>query len=102
GARADQRLGDLPVDVRDGARDALAVPLRAAVAKLGRLELAGRGARWDRRAAPCSAVQQHVDLDGRIAPRVEDLARVDGLDRRHETRETSWEQRLRGTGPRPR
>ena len=42
------RLRDLAVHVGDGPRDALAAPLRAAVAQLDRLVDAGRGARRDR------------------------------------------------------
>ncbi len=45
------RVGDLAVDVADGLRDALAAPGVAAVAQLGGLELAGRGAGRHRRAA---------------------------------------------------
>ena len=41
---AGDRLGDLAVDVADGLRDALAPVGVAAVAQLGGLELAGRGA----------------------------------------------------------
>ena len=79
---ADERLGDVAVDVRDRLRDALARPGVAAVAQLGRLELAGRGARRHRGAAAGAGVERHLDLDRRVAPRVEDLARVYALDRR--------------------
>ena len=48
---ADERLGDLAVDVADRLRDALAAPGVAAVAQLDRLELAGRRAGRDRGAA---------------------------------------------------
>jgi len=74
------RLGDLGVDVADGLRHPLAAPRRAAVAQLGRLELARRGA-GGHRGAPLGAGAQHqVDLDGRVAARVEDLARMERLD----------------------
>src|SRR5262249_41726193 len=83
GAGADEGLRDLAVHVGDGAGDALAVPRRSAVAKLGGLELARRGARRYGRAAARAGVEGHVDLDRGIAPRVEDLTRVDGFDRGH-------------------
>ena len=57
--------------------------LLAAVAQLDRLELAGRGARGHRRQAPRAGVEHDLDLDGRVAPRVEDLPRVDALNRGH-------------------
>src|SRR6185437_17024649 len=77
---------DLAVDVRHGARDALAVPRLAAVAQLGGLELAGRGPRWHRRMTVCSGAQPDLDLDRGVAATVEDLARVHALDLTHATR----------------
>ena len=86
GAGARQRRGDLAVDVGDRLRDALAGPGVAAVAQLDRLELAGRGARGDRGEAARAGLERDLDLDGRVAARVEDLARVDGGDGAHGTR----------------
>ena len=83
GAGAGQRRGDLAVDVGDGARDALAGPGVATVAQLDRLELAGRGAGGNRGQTAGAGLQRDFDLDGRIAARVEDLARVDGGDGAH-------------------
>ena len=77
---ARDRRGDLAVDVRDRPRHALAEVGVAAVAQLGRLELAGRGAGRDRRAAARARAQREVDLDGRVPARVEDLTGVDALD----------------------
>ena len=71
---------ELAVDVRHRPLHALAAPPLAAVAQLGGLELAGRGARRHRRPAVGARAQAEVDLDGRVAPRVEDLAGVDVLD----------------------
>ena len=88
GARAGERLRDRVVDVADRRRHALAAPALAAVAKLGRLELAGRCAGRDRGAAERAAVEPDVDLDRRVAPRVEDLPCVDLFDRAHERRES--------------
>ena len=51
----------------------------AAVAQLDRLELAGGGARGHGGAAGRAGIERDVDLDRRVAPRVEDLARVDAL-----------------------
>ena len=60
--------------------------VRAAVAQLGGLELAGRGARRDGRAAGRAGAQGELDLDGRVASRVEDLAGVDAFDLAHGSR----------------
>ena len=49
----------------------------AAVAQLDRLVHAGRRAGRDGGAADGARLEQHVDLDGRVAARVEDLAGVD-------------------------
>ena len=78
-----QRRGDLAVDVGDRPRDALAGPGVAAVAQLDRLELAGRGARGHRGQAARAGLERDLDLDRRVAARVEDLAGVDGGDRAH-------------------
>jgi hypothetical protein len=67
------RFGDLAVDVRDRLRDALASPLRSAVAQLDRLVHARGRSGGDGRPAGTS-LHLRVDLDGRIAARVEDLA----------------------------
>ncbi len=88
GACARQRRGDLAVDVGDRARDALAGPGVAAVAQLDRLELAGRGARGHRREAARAGLERHLDLDRRVAARVEDLAGVDGGDGAHGARQS--------------
>ena len=80
----------------DRGRDALARPAVAAVAKLGGLELAGRGARGHRGAAAWRPIlEPHVGLDRRIAPRVEDLARVDAFDDSHDRRGRLDEKALR-------
>ncbi len=83
GAGAHQRVGDVPVDVGDGLRHPLAAPGLAPVAQLRGLELAGRGAGGHRGAPGGLRVERHLDLDRRVSPRVEDLACVDALDRRH-------------------
>ena len=88
GAGADQRRGDLAVDVGDRPGDALAGPGVAAVAQLDRLELAGRGAGGHRGEAAGAGLERDFDLDGRVAARVEDLPRVDGGDGAHGTRES--------------
>ena len=69
-----------PLDVRDRLRHALAaVGGLAAVAQLDGLELPGRSAGRNGRAAERAGLEPHVDLDGRVAARVEDLAGVDVL-----------------------
>ena len=60
----------------------LPCPGLAAVAQLGRLELARRGARGHRRAPVRAGAQLDLDLDRRVAAAVEDLAGVDSLDLR--------------------
>ena len=81
---AAHRLGDLTVDVGHGVQHALAeVGALVAVAQLGRLELAGRRAGRHRRASRDAGAQCELDLDRRVAPRVQDLARMDLLDLAH-------------------
>jgi len=70
-------LGDLAPDVRDRLPDALAAIGLAAVAELDRFVDTGRCSRGDRRPAERAGVQLHVDLDGRIAARVENLTGAD-------------------------
>ena len=84
GLHLDHRLGDLAVDRVDRLLDALAEPAAlVAVALLDRLVRAGRGARGHRGAADAAILEQHLDLDRRIAAAVEDLAAVDVDDRGH-------------------
>ena len=71
---------DLVVDVADGVGDALAAVAVAAVAELGRLELPGGRARRDDGAAGGAGGEEHLDLDGGVAARVEDLPPRDVLD----------------------
>ena len=77
------RLRELAVHVRDCLGHALASPGVAAVTKLHGLELARGGARGHGGAARGPGLQEHVHLDGRVPPGVEDLARVDLLDAAH-------------------
>ena len=80
----DERIEDLAVDGVDGLQHALAeIALLVAVAQLHRLVRAGRGARGHRRAAARAILQHHIDLDGRIAAAVEDLAADDVDDGGH-------------------
>ena len=84
GAQAGQRVADRAVHRVDRAAHALAaVALGVAVAQLDRLVRAGRGTRWHRRAPHRAVLEQNVDLDGRIAPTVEDFACNDVDDDRH-------------------
>ena len=71
------------VDVRDRLGHALAAPGVAPVAKLGRLELARRGAGGHGGAPGGAGVEAHLDLDRRVPARVEDLAGVYAVDRAH-------------------
>ena len=83
GVEADQRGGDLVVHVRRPPSHALAaVPLRVAVAQLDGLDDAGRGAGRDGGAPDRARLELDVDLDGRVAARVEDLRALHGGDLR--------------------
>ena len=78
---AVERLRDLAVHGGDGAKDPLAAKsVLIAIAKLDRLVCAGRGARWNSGATARAASQRDVHLNGRVAARVENLARVDRGD----------------------
>ncbi len=78
GVAADDDLGQRAVDVGDGLGDALAEVARlVAVAELDGLVDAGAGARGDGGAAERAVGQDDVDLDGRVAAAVEDLAAAD-------------------------
>ncbi len=82
GVEAPHRRCDLADDVLDRLRDALAEPgRRVPVAELDSLELPRRGAGGHRGPAGRPGFEQHLDLDGRVAPGVEDRAGADVLDR---------------------
>ena len=79
---ADDDLGQRAVDVGDGLGDAFAEVARlVAVAELDRLVDAGAGPRGDGRPAERAVGQDHIDLDGRVAAAVQDLAPADLGDR---------------------
>ena len=80
---APRERGELAVHVADRLRDGLAAERGAAVAQLDRLVHAGRRTRGNRCAADSSGLELDVDLDGRVAARVENLAGVDGSDQAH-------------------
>ncbi len=76
--RAQQFGRDDLADVRHGLEHALAAVLGlVAVAQLDRLVGARGGARRHRRAADRTVNEHHVDLDGRVAAGIEDLAGFD-------------------------
>ena len=75
---------DHVADVLDRLQHALAeVALRVAVAQLERLVLAGRGAGRNGRAAERAAVEADLGLDGGVATRIQNLARVEPDDLGH-------------------
>ena len=81
GLASGQRRRDLAVDVGHRLGHALAeVALLVAVAQLERLALAGRGARRHRGAPGGAALEDDIDFDSRVPPRVQDLAAVHGLN----------------------
>ena len=83
GVAAVDGLGDLAVDVAHRLGHALAAVRVGAVAQLGGLELAGRGAAGHDRAPGRARAQHELDLDRRIAATVEDLPGVDLVDLAH-------------------
>src|SRR5699024_279780 len=81
---AEQVRGDLLHDRVDGVLDALAqIAPGVAVATLDGLELTGGGPGRHGRACGGAVVECHLDLDGRVAARVEDLAGEDCVDTGH-------------------
>src|SRR5205085_2029990 len=77
---ADDLRADLVLDCVDGVADALAAVALAAVALLDGLERTGGGAAGNGGPRHGAVVEEHLDLDGRVAAGVEDLATGDGLD----------------------
>ena len=90
GLHAADRLEDLAVDGFDRALDALAEEARAAVAQLDRLVRAGRGAGGHGGAAHRAVFEHDVDLDGRVAAAVENLAADDVDDGGHGEVLSEW------------
>src|SRR5690606_5938439 len=81
---ADELGGDVVLHGLDRAFDTLAEgPRGVAVATLDGLEGTGRRARGDCCASERAVVERDLDLDGRVAARVEDLAGAYGLDAGH-------------------
>ena len=94
GVEALDRRAELVDHVVDGLEHALAeVAALVAVAQLVGLERAGGCAGGDGGAGDGAVVEQDLDLDGRVAAGVEDLAGADSFDGRHGD---SW--KLRGGG----
>ena len=81
--KAHDRGGDLAVDMPDCARDALAEPGGVAVTQLDGFVLTRGGPGRNRRHAAGTGSELDLDLDGRVAARVEDLPRVDGGNGAH-------------------
>ena len=88
----EEHVADLAVHVAHRRRHALAAEPGAPVAQLDRFVLAGRGTRRDDGAAPGAGDEQHLDLDRRVATRIEDLAPDDVLDLAH-PRTPRWSAR---------
>ena len=81
---AFEEIADLTVHVLDRVLYALAAPRVAAVTQFDRFVDPGRGARRRYGATGGARFQMDVDFDGRIAPRVKDLASQDYFDRTHD------------------
>ena len=96
-----------PLDVRDRLRHALAAVRLAAVAQLDRPRARRSRRRTATAARPTRAgLEAHVDLDGRIAARVEDLAGLDVGDSGSfgllgEVEVVDPDRRARASAPRP-
>ena len=84
GIEAGKRRTDFAVDGLDGAPHALAAVAGTAVSQLMRLMCAGRGAGRHRGAAMMAVVEHHIDLDGRVAPAIENFPADDGGDGGHD------------------
>src|SRR5207248_4624633 len=80
----DQGVPDLVIDGVDGAEHALPAIAVAAVAALDGLVLAGRGPRRHDGPTPRPAVEVDLDLDRRVAARVQDLAPEDQFSGAHD------------------
>src|SRR5262249_12023892 len=83
GVHAENRFGDLALDVANGAHHPLTVPALTPIAQLGGLELTGRGTRRYRGVAVSTGAKPDLDLHGRITPAIEDLGALHSLDRTH-------------------
>src|SRR5690606_38537276 len=94
-------LGRDGVDDRvHGVLDTLAeVAVLVAVTALDRLERTGGGAGGYGRPRDGAVLERDLDLDGRVAARVEDLAGADGLDTGHRGLLTSGKCQVRQTPP---
>ena len=85
GIEPDDGIRDVSVDVRDRPQHAPPdVHGRVAVAKFDGLVLPGRGSGRHDCASERARLEPNVDLDGRVAAGVEELASVDVRDRGHE------------------
>ena len=80
---AVEGVGDLAVDEADGVLDTLAAVAVAAVAQLDGFVLAGRRAARHGGTPGGAGVEDDLDLDGRVAARIEDLAADDFDDLTH-------------------
>ena len=74
------RGGDAFVHVVDRGGDALAQPGGSTVAKFDRFVLPGRRPAGHGGPAAGAVFEDHFGLEGRVSPRIEDLASVDGED----------------------
>ncbi len=83
GAQPDDGGRDLVEDGLHGLGDALTAVARAAVAQFDGLVFAGGCARRHRGPGESAVQQGHLDLDGRVATGIEDLAGSDLLDDGH-------------------
>src|SRR5262249_35383548 len=83
GIEARERVENLAVCRIDGPPNTPAAKARPTVAQLDRLMRPGRCARRHGGAADRSGLERNIDLDGRVAATVEDLARMDVDNRCH-------------------
>ena len=84
GIEAIEGLGDLAVDEADRRLHAFAAVAVAAITQLDGLVFAGRGAAGHGGPSGRSGVEEDLDLDGRVATRIEDLAADDFDDLTHD------------------
>jgi hypothetical protein len=81
--QAGERVADPSVHCLDSLKHPSTPEPRSAIAPFDRLMRTGGRSGWNRRPAYNTALQRHLDLDGRIASAVENLAGVNIVDRGH-------------------
>ena len=83
GVAAQQRRSDLVVNIGNGPRYALAAVAVSTISKLNRFERPRRCSRRNRCSTEGAASEEHLGLDGRVPPGIEDFTGPDHIDSGH-------------------